>query len=167
MKNLATLALASALPLTACGGTSAPSETQTGETAAFVAHGAEVYATAGCAGCHGAPSGEGPHREGTPTFDVFVDRFGLETNESRNMAIDYLASGDVHDPAIDDAPHPFEGFESFVITSRLYGELIAGTDHASFMSRMELGGDMPEWGGTLSQSDIDAVLAYLIHVGVE
>lgn len=154
-----------ALPfLLACGGATTDDVTTAGGDAAFVAHGATVYAEAGCASCHGAATGEGGAvLEGAPTFDTFVARFGLSA-DARPEAIALLASGTVHDTSHDDE-HPFEGFEQFVLTTRLYGELIAGDDHSGFLARMELGGEMPEWGDTLTQRDIDAVMAFLIDAG--
>lgn len=149
--------------LAACGGAGSAPESDL-EMDAFVAHGEAIYEVAGCVSCHGAPGDAAP-ADDMPSLDPFVARFGLDA-ETRAPAMEWILSGAVHDQSRDDE-RPFVGFEQFVITTRLYEELITGGGHDGPFERMELADPMPAWGDTLSQRDVDAVLAYLIAVGVE
>lgn len=167
MTRTLVLVLAVTVPtLTACGGgrsAEAPATAQAEQEmdrAAFVEHGAAVYQVSGCAACHGTADGSTPAQEGTPPLVGFVDRFGLD-DATREPAIEWIRSGAVHDQRRD-IDGPFPGFDQFLIAARLYTTLIAGENHLGFLEHMRLEEPMPHWAATLSQRDLDAVLAYLI-----
>ena len=158
---------ARALPvfaLAACGGAS-PTPDAPESTEAFLEHGAAIYEVAGCGGCHGSADGSTLPTEGWPSLHSFVSRFGL-TVDTRGTAIDWIHTGALHDRSRDSSL-PFEGFEQFVITARLYEGLVAGGGHDGLFEHMRFEEPMPAWGETLSQRDIDAVLAYLISLDLE
>ncbi len=163
MLRLAQLPICLALcaPLIACG---APqSEAEPVDTAGFVERGAEVYAAAGCVSCHG-DMGEEPTLEGAPSLEVFVSRFGLESQADLDAAVELLASGRLHDPDLETSP-PFDGFEQVTLAARVYEDLIAGDGHDGVFVQFELREPMPQWGETLSDRDIEALMAYLLVRG--
>lgn len=152
---LTTLALA----LSACGGSPEPPEVAT-DSEGFVQHGAAIYEVAGCVTCHGAADGSVPPMDEMPDLTEVVARFGL-TDETRDEAIEWIYDGALHDQSRDDA-RPFEGFAQFLVGARLYTSMIAGEDHSGFLRHAALEDPMPRWSDTLTQRDIEAVVAYLI-----
>lgn len=159
MKYLALAAsLTSGLAVGCGGGLPAPDEDS---IARLVDHGRVVYANADCASCHGPADGsEVPPEHDAPRLSGFVARFGL-TDAAVDPALEWIRSGALHDTSRDEE-RPFEGFEQFVVAARLYEDLIVGGTRHELIARIGLADPMPDWGGALSERDLDALLVYLI-----
>lgn len=165
MRITTTILLATSL---GCGGGQSDDELPEGEAEPravmsvedLVARGEAVYSEAGCADCHGAVGAEST-LEGAPSLDVFVDRFGFESDEARAGALQWLADDLLHDFSHDyDAA--FAGFGQFIIAARIYEDLISGDGHTTIFAHVELAEPMPAWGEVYSDRDIEALMAYLI-----
>lgn len=133
----------------------------------FERHGAYVYEAA-CADCHGERGRGGvanPNYEhGTvPALDELADSMGIFTRQDADTVVTMLERG--VDPASREENPPFRGYARFVAQYESMCETIReGRTAARKDPRGPLPQEMPAWGRTLSERDIDAVIAYIIRL---
>lgn len=131
----------------------------------FARRGQYIFETA-CVDCHG-PGGRGGvknpnyEQDTVPALNELADSMGVFTQEDADLVIAMLKQG--VDPAKKRTNPPFRGYARFVAQYESVRQTIQkGREAAKKNPKGRQPQDMPAWGGTLSDRDVDAVIAYVI-----
>lgn len=135
--------------------------------AGLVERGKWLFHRQGCFLCHG-PEGRGgvPNknyvRDTIPALNGLADRMTLSSAADVNAVVDQMKRG-ARLEALQASP-PVQRYNVFLAQYRLIGNLIRNGQAAAKKDRKGPAPplNMPPWGQVLSDTDIDAVIAYLL-----
>lgn len=128
--------------------------------------GAHLFATKGCANCHGEAGRGGVRnpnyvKDTAPALDVLAERMMLFDKTEADLIVNLIEKrADLH--ALANGP-PFPTFARFLAQyDAVRGVIRNGNPAAKKDARGPAPLQMPAWGDQISAEDIDAVIAYLI-----